>query len=293
MSSIPKHVVFLSLPNELLILVKENIPEWDLRTHVCYHHSCVRIAKLYGDNKEQEIFWRRACWLAGLGCIRDEQSRLVSWTDVAFHCIARDGFCNHPQCGGALLERNAHLMETEDAHLHKLMMAFNYTELDEVEEQPLLEWLEYSKEHQDFEPEADGYLRPESEDIAEAIVPDLLLANHPIACRSFVTFPPLPLLNISVLALERSPTFQRESGITVWDFNMSLHSLMQEDLQTENLACLYDFYLRYGPGQTSQHWSTMGVLQNFYVLRDVFKALYVHNLSSPSSTSVQNQYGLL
>ena len=90
------------LPPELLFLIKSYIPHSDLRTHVCFHSTCRTFASLYGDSSDQAAFWRRACALAGIGWLRSDSS----WRDIAFETIERDGFCAHPQCGGALLDWN-------------------------------------------------------------------------------------------------------------------------------------------------------------------------------------------
>ena len=90
------------LPVELLLLVKEFIPISDLRTHVCYYHTCRTIAAFYGDNSHQAAFWRRACCLSGIGWLKADSS----WKEIAFETIAKDGFCTYPHCGGALLDWN-------------------------------------------------------------------------------------------------------------------------------------------------------------------------------------------
>lgn len=90
------------LPNELLLLVKEHIPLADLRTHVCYYHTCRTIASFYGDSGQQAEFWRRSCSLAGIGWLKADSS----WKEIAFETIAKDGFCTHPFCGGKLLDWN-------------------------------------------------------------------------------------------------------------------------------------------------------------------------------------------
>jgi len=53
-----------------------------------------------------EGFWKRACFLAGIGVVSGEDPDLVSWFRIAEECITMDGFCGHPQCGGSLLEYN-------------------------------------------------------------------------------------------------------------------------------------------------------------------------------------------
>ena len=89
-------------PNEILLLIKENIPISDLRTHVCYYHVCKTTAGFYGDEGQQADFWRTACLRAGI-CFTQHDS---SYKDVAFEVIRTDGFCSHPDCGGNLRARN-------------------------------------------------------------------------------------------------------------------------------------------------------------------------------------------
>ncbi|KAF7790713.1 hypothetical protein EIP86_001669 [Pleurotus ostreatoroseus] len=95
----------MKLPTELLLVIKELIPHSDLRTHVCYYNTCRTIAAFYGDSSEQAEFWRRACLLSGIGWLKAD----ASWKEIAFETIARDGFCRHPGCGGALLDWNGEL----------------------------------------------------------------------------------------------------------------------------------------------------------------------------------------
>ena len=90
------------LPVELLLVIKEYIPLSDLRTHVCFYHTCRAIASFYGDTSQQNAFWRRSCALAGIGWLKGDSS----WKEIAFETIARDGFCSHPHCGGTLLTWN-------------------------------------------------------------------------------------------------------------------------------------------------------------------------------------------
>ncbi|KAH8107635.1 hypothetical protein BXZ70DRAFT_911821 [Cristinia sonorae] len=90
-------------PNEILLLIKESIPDSDLRTHVCFYHVSRTTAGFYGDEGEQAEFWRRACLLSGICFLGHD----TSYKDVAFEVIREDGFCTHPDCGGKLLDLNA------------------------------------------------------------------------------------------------------------------------------------------------------------------------------------------
>ncbi|CAL1705962.1 unnamed protein product [Somion occarium] len=99
------------LPNELLLIVKEYLPDDDLRTHVCFYHTCRDTAGFYGSDEEQEPFWESLCKLNGLYRTDEDMSLGLTWQQIAFDCIVRDGFCSHPQCGPALLEQNRHWKE--------------------------------------------------------------------------------------------------------------------------------------------------------------------------------------
>ncbi|GBE81604.1 hypothetical protein SCP_0313330 [Sparassis crispa] len=95
-------------------MVKEEIPCYDLRTHVCFCRSHQHAGALYGSDDEQEQFWHRACWLSGLGLLPGENPEEVSWRKIAFECVERDGFWSDqpelPVCGGDLLMVNAQNM---------------------------------------------------------------------------------------------------------------------------------------------------------------------------------------
>ncbi|KAF7799184.1 hypothetical protein EIP86_010415 [Pleurotus ostreatoroseus] len=99
------------LPFDILIMIKMLIPITDLRTHVCFYNTCRAIALLYGTPDEEEAFWEKSCRLCGIHMMDcDDPGQLETcrtWKEVAFDCIAKDGFCNHPFCGDALLQYNA------------------------------------------------------------------------------------------------------------------------------------------------------------------------------------------
>lgn len=89
-------------PVELLFLVKDHIPEIDLRTHVCFAQVLGCASKtVYTD-----AYWERACVKFGLTISSDEDIANVSWRDFVYDIIRRDGFCTHPHCGVRRLEQN-------------------------------------------------------------------------------------------------------------------------------------------------------------------------------------------
>lgn len=97
------------LPLELFMALKSFISPWDLRTHVCYANTCHTVASFYGDEDQQERFWKNLCLSVGIGRTLEDEAGLISWKEIAFDCVAMDGFCQHPGCGVKLLESNSRL----------------------------------------------------------------------------------------------------------------------------------------------------------------------------------------
>lgn len=91
-----------ALPVELLFLVKDHMPEIDLRTHVCFSQVCGPAAEtLYS-----ETYWERASVRFGLSLACHEDVAHVSWRNFIYDVIKQDGFCEHPHCGVRRLEQN-------------------------------------------------------------------------------------------------------------------------------------------------------------------------------------------
>lgn len=89
-------------PLELLFLIKDHIPEVDLRAHVCFSQVLGRASKeVYSD-----MYWEKACVRFGLTTVGGEDAASTSWRDFTYDIIKRDGFCDHPQCGVRRLEQN-------------------------------------------------------------------------------------------------------------------------------------------------------------------------------------------
>ncbi|KAL6300625.1 hypothetical protein BKA93DRAFT_801102 [Sparassis latifolia] len=98
--------LFDRIPAELLLMVKEEIPRYDLRTHVCFCRSHQRVGALYGSDDEQEQFWHRACWLAGIGLLPGEnpeevcgeRSRSSAWSAMGSGRISLSCLCVEEIC---------------------------------------------------------------------------------------------------------------------------------------------------------------------------------------------------
>ncbi|CAL1708167.1 unnamed protein product [Somion occarium] len=186
--------IFEVFPVELLAMIKAEIPISDLRTHVCLYKAALRFADLYEDDDEEDEFWQASCILSGIGFIEDEDA-WTTWKSVAFECLDEDGFCKHPQCGGARLEANTRGMV-------KFMNLSAKPTMQELQEAILqcknVEWVNHSpllkhfcfgspmarREHGHFhhlEVEEDTYL--DHPDIKEDDPPEYQWKLHPIARR--------------------------------------------------------------------------------------------------------------
>ena len=102
----PNKSILDIFPTELLSIIKSHIPLEDLRTNVCFYRACHLFAALFGPETTQLSFWESSCLLSGLGCLPGETPHSISWKSIAFECIDMDGFCDHPECGGARLNAN-------------------------------------------------------------------------------------------------------------------------------------------------------------------------------------------
>lgn len=119
----PRASILELFPVELLAMIKDFIPQYDLRTQVCFYEAFPPItSSLYGDEEQEERFWETACVQCGLGLLPEEtlNPQDVKWKKIAFECIDNDGFCDHEECGGARLDINGEL---------NLYLCVHYTQL--------------------------------------------------------------------------------------------------------------------------------------------------------------------
>ncbi|KAH9944699.1 hypothetical protein B0H21DRAFT_449018 [Amylocystis lapponica] len=244
------------IPNELLFEIKKEIPITDLRTHVCFHKTHERIAAQYGSDDVQDKFWERACWLSGLGLMRQETLLRVSWKDIAYQCIEKCGFCKHPKCGMALLERNVAGMAGIDDILAqagldpgRAMPEHAYRFLDErdIDTNSVLGDLSFN----------DPTSQPGTSDLVTCLrqrnlVPskfECRLRMHPIVLRSFATFPPVrKIVLLDLFDIQLQDCF-RSSGVTVWDVQLSLYSVLSEPLSQDTVCEFMDWPSGYIPNR--------------------------------------------
>ena len=304
-----------SFPVELLFLIKDQIPEIELRTHVCFSQVLGRATKtVYND-----AYWERACVRFGLGLAADEDAEKVCWRDVVYDLIRVDGFCTHPQCGVSRLEQNCKSFSeycdqlrvscgSTDRAMSKIYMKdFTRKSLTEVLDghspytfsgfittNTLFANLEFN---QDAFTHAinDGYLLVRGSQM-NSFDPGSPLSRHPIACRSFATFPPSSTFQLATLG--SFPIIHNPHGVTVWDVfaavqsrygsavDASLHHAdHQSRFRLDSVDTVYRMheYLRYVDycKALSNRVDDMSYLLNrLTTLRDFFHFLYV-----PSSFS--------
>ncbi|GJE90078.1 hypothetical protein PsYK624_062010 [Phanerochaete sordida] len=269
------------LPNELLLLVKEYIPLADLRTHVCYYHTCKTVASFYGDNSQQAEFWRRSCTLAGIGWLKADSS----WKEIAFETIAKDGFCSHPRCGGALLDWNAQqaelamrkynwdpeegawdaMLDPEDAREWTVpghpIPIFN----------PIFQDIKFKSEHLPpwFHDPYDAKFRVNDPDAPLTYVRQL--SAHPVAIRSLATFPSVRHIKFHAITLGHEHLFRNLMGLTVWDIVRGFQSDLDRELSiTELLNLLSGPFADIFRDRSSSDF--IGDLERFSTLRGLWSA---------------------
>ncbi|GBE87400.1 hypothetical protein BKA93DRAFT_753989 [Sparassis latifolia] len=258
-------------PNELLLMIKARIAETDLRTHVCFYNSSTRIAGMYGNVWEQEEYWKKLCWLNGLGLLPGESCKSVSWKQIAFECVEDDGFCDLPDCGGNALVKNVALMAAADYNLERPTQALAHKEGGpDLDCSPLLSHIKFRSNQEwswRMKPDYDAqlYVRPSEAQSSWG----RRLHAHPIACRSFATFPPIQRLNFSELyGLEFHPT-KRTTGVTVWD----VQSTLQKKLDTGILASGVAEFLEWHETNVPKHWDVRTMLNELCTLRGMLSVV--------------------
>ncbi|KAJ3487685.1 hypothetical protein NLI96_g3361 [Meripilus lineatus] len=251
------------LPVELLSEIKSHISHGDLFTLVCFYKTCTRFAQLFGPAETQAQFWESACLLAGLGCLPGEEPDEVDWKDVAFDCIERDGFCENPECGRALLEWNE---ADKMADTTSLTWAPTWDTFDDwaaMIDSPTwtnqtIQEIAFSNTSSLLDPidaKEDAYFRQYNDIHDETEEPDKdskdYLWDHPIACRSFAIFP--PTRSMSIMTLVGTKTVKNENGVTVWDEICSIQEVLDTYPGLDDLSDLfrlleYDLPLVFGEG---------------------------------------------
>ncbi|KAH8107848.1 hypothetical protein BXZ70DRAFT_903288 [Cristinia sonorae] len=234
------------LPVELLLLIKDHIPDVDLRTHVCFSQVCGSASKAVYS----ELEWEKACVKFGLSLVEGEDEETVSWRDLVYEVIRRDGFCDHPLCGVRRLEQNYYemsklsLKDYTRNSLQRILdgeticeMTGSYTGF--MSTNTLLAHVDFSRDPH-TRVANDGFLRTRgAPQQYEHHSPRSALFNHPIAYRSFATF--APTSSAQLVTLGSIPIVRNPSGVTVWD----VFSAVQSRLDASDSIHRMNEYLRF------------------------------------------------
>ena len=96
----PHVSLFHYLPNELLYLIRNFLPQDDLRSHIAFQASCRQVRVIYADD---EKFWKAACVAYGIG--RPNASRQFpysipkcTWREIAIVVVNHQECCDVPAC---------------------------------------------------------------------------------------------------------------------------------------------------------------------------------------------------
>ncbi|OBZ74123.1 hypothetical protein A0H81_06224 [Grifola frondosa] len=243
---------FDDLPNELILVIKELIEDTDLRTHVCFYHACRRTAALYDkDMKTQNAFWERCCRLSGIGSL-PEDGQDICWKAIAFECISKDGFCTHPHCGVTLLEANVLGMKyaldlrvewNEHHPEHHFRSWSDYMsvadELDKLRIPPhaLFKHITFSPIRTGVENDARVCCVARTSPSRDCQHSLCALYLHPIARRSFATFPPLDTMWLAgYVGLEGREYMNVENarGVTVWDIQTFIRNQLEYPISDDS-----------------------------------------------------------
>ncbi|TCD65602.1 hypothetical protein EIP91_002449 [Steccherinum ochraceum] len=228
-------------PVELLFMIKDHIPEIDLRTHVCFSQVLGPASRtVYTD-----AYWEIACVKFGLSLVADEEE--VPWREFAYEIIRRDGFCEHPQCGVRRLEQNFREMSKvygmKDYSRETLMQVMDARSPGAFNNgfggtNTLLANIDFNRNPHTQSVE-DGILRitESQKGLPEGL--QVTLSKHPIAYRSFATFAPTP--GLQLVTLGGIPPLRNPMGVTVWD----VYSAVQAKLDATDSIYRMNEYLRF------------------------------------------------
>ncbi|GJE99950.1 hypothetical protein PsYK624_162260 [Phanerochaete sordida] len=237
-------MTFLDLPNELLLFIKNDLGR-DLVAHVCYFKLCARTEACYDDVGAPSAFWKRLVRANGLGLSQLETETVTCWRKIAFQCAEHAQACEHPACGERTLEDNRLLVQKAEAEwpYWNVLEAVPYrlprvlTRLYRAEySSTIFSHIDFTNEfpsplHSELRRAVDitkcAFLRPE---IARQWRVSDVMQNHPIALRSFASFPPvdgMKLINPRPFEIDGSLSdrlLETDSpgGITVHDFLIML-----------------------------------------------------------------------
>ncbi|KAF7797328.1 hypothetical protein EIP86_008523 [Pleurotus ostreatoroseus] len=212
-----------------------NVRRFDIMTHVNFCRVSQSVRALY-DMRHDEDFWRIQCFMNGLGYVQicDGSESSLSWKKIAFEAIEHVDTCDGVCCGRAQLQKNSRA-------LNEYVSSDNsYTYYDGTQA-TMLKYITFRRSHC-----FDGLKRDPvysmERPYLEAFRPSKLesednyepLFEHPIAFRTFATFPPIKRMNL-MLNIHDLPNVQNKLGVTTADVCRSISHGGRADLHASEI----------------------------------------------------------
>ncbi|KAI0794382.1 hypothetical protein C8Q74DRAFT_1248412 [Fomes fomentarius] len=205
------YATLADLPIELLVKIVKLVPQDDLCTHIWFYQSSPAAAATYdfvGDG-----FWKDACLDSGLGFVPqlDKEDSETCWRDIVMDCVKHDAACKRSECGLSLLRTNRKLVALPRRH-------------DQVKTHDALQGITFEDVPWIKDILRDTRLRMDTRaHRAYAINNPVHLGCHPMAYRSFATFPPQEQLRVERIGFKfykesnRMIPVENKFGVTVYD----------------------------------------------------------------------------
>ncbi|GJE99947.1 hypothetical protein PsYK624_162230 [Phanerochaete sordida] len=293
MSPIPRTKSLLDLPTELLDMIASEFAPLDLLSHAAFALLSPRTYARFPEDT-----WAKLTRAAGFGRLLGET---CSWRAIALQCARHAWACEHPECGMGLLKQTVREMEE----------AVDFWG-ERVWSDPLFEPTDPNSDGEEINgPVNSTYLVraisfrrrsfledtcPGTGDVPFLTSTDAIpgmtarpresLHEHPVAYRSFATFPPINVLRFANIAV---PLVENPGGVTAGELLNGLGSSMGTYITVNELTSWLeqtDEALDMFPAELS----FPQILVQFKAMRDWFRYVKIHSFSDMFSAALQFQF---
>lgn len=241
----------LDLPNELLHAIREHIGPRDLLAHVAFLLTCPRTSACYAMTATPPGFWRKLLRASGLGLSTVEKDTERRCKRIGVECAKHAWACPDPACGMARFEGNRALVHKAEQgwpnwDIEKAVAPQEVQEhaKGEIKTNGIFARLSFNNRFPvtAFSDARRGRHIQECAFIRQA-APGWsstdLIKHHPIARRSFATFP--ALTTMCILNLADNPSYPygldiaNPAGVTVHDYLIAVSEILGERMSCDLL----------------------------------------------------------